>query len=124
MALFPLTGITAAALATGACIVGILCLPLILLLVYRQRQVASNRREYPRLPGGGGESVSDALQPPAQPLGSAKARGRHISSLFQKLLESLQGEWWREEGTHVCHLGGLSAHQPQVVLARHSVNVD
>ncbi|XP_025773668.1 V-type immunoglobulin domain-containing suppressor of T-cell activation [Puma concolor] len=37
-------GITAAAVATGACIVGILCLPLILLLVYKQRQVASNRR--------------------------------------------------------------------------------
>ncbi|EPQ17981.1 hypothetical protein D623_10014033 [Myotis brandtii] len=36
--------ITAAALATGACIVGILCLPLILLLVYKQRQVVSNRR--------------------------------------------------------------------------------
>uniref|UniRef100_A0A8C8Y4U0 V-set immunoregulatory receptor n=1 Tax=Panthera leo TaxID=9689 RepID=A0A8C8Y4U0_PANLE len=35
--------ITAAAVATGACIVGILCLPLILLLVYKQRQVASNR---------------------------------------------------------------------------------
>ncbi|NXX85595.1 VISTA protein, partial [Urocolius indicus] len=30
--------ITAAALATGACIVGILCLPLILLLIYKQRQ--------------------------------------------------------------------------------------
>ncbi|KAM5240467.1 V-type immunoglobulin domain-containing suppressor of T-cell activation isoform 3-T3 [Hipposideros larvatus] len=43
--------ITAAALATGACIVGILCLPLILLLVYKQRQVASNRREYPWPPG-------------------------------------------------------------------------
>ncbi|KAM8775519.1 V-type immunoglobulin domain-containing suppressor of T-cell activation [Rhynchonycteris naso] len=36
--------ITAASVATGACIVGILCLPLILLLVYKQRQVASNRR--------------------------------------------------------------------------------
>ncbi|NXC14167.1 VISTA protein, partial [Corythaeola cristata] len=33
--------ITAAALATGACIVGILCLPLILLLIYKQRQAAS-----------------------------------------------------------------------------------
>lgn len=33
---------------------GILCLPLILLLVYKQRQVASNRRECPRLPGLGG----------------------------------------------------------------------
>lgn len=47
---FVLTGITAAALATGACIVGILCLPLILLLVYKQRQVASHRRKY-RPPG-------------------------------------------------------------------------
>lgn len=43
---FVLPGITAAALATGACIVGILCLPLILLLVYKQRQVASHRRKY------------------------------------------------------------------------------
>uniref|UniRef100_A0A8C9NPA1 V-set immunoregulatory receptor n=1 Tax=Serinus canaria TaxID=9135 RepID=A0A8C9NPA1_SERCA len=39
--------ITAAALATGACIVGILCLPLILLLIYKQRQAASSRRMYP-----------------------------------------------------------------------------
>ncbi|NXK63765.1 VISTA protein, partial [Sylvietta virens] len=36
--------VTAAALATGACIVGILCLPLILLLIYKQRQAASSRR--------------------------------------------------------------------------------
>uniref|UniRef100_A0A8D0F0C9 V-set immunoregulatory receptor n=1 Tax=Strix occidentalis caurina TaxID=311401 RepID=A0A8D0F0C9_STROC len=36
--------ITAAALATGACIVGILCLPLILLLIYKQRQAVSSRR--------------------------------------------------------------------------------
>ncbi|NXU56643.1 VISTA protein, partial [Turnix velox] len=39
--------ITAAALATGACIVGILCLPLILFLIYKQRQAVSNRRMYP-----------------------------------------------------------------------------
>ncbi|KFW03547.1 Platelet receptor Gi24, partial [Fulmarus glacialis] len=38
--------ITAAALATGACIVGILCLPLILLLIYKQRQAVSSRRTY------------------------------------------------------------------------------
>ncbi|NWT63389.1 VISTA protein, partial [Erythrocercus mccallii] len=38
--------ITAAALATGACIVGILCLPLILLLIYKQRKAASSRRTY------------------------------------------------------------------------------
>ncbi|NWT88357.1 VISTA protein, partial [Lanius ludovicianus] len=38
--------ITAAALATGACIVGILCLPLILLLIYKQRQAVSSRRAH------------------------------------------------------------------------------
>ncbi|NXY51572.1 VISTA protein, partial [Ceuthmochares aereus] len=38
--------ITAAALATGACIVGILCLPLILFLIYKQRQAVSSRRTY------------------------------------------------------------------------------
>ncbi|XP_069466828.1 V-type immunoglobulin domain-containing suppressor of T-cell activation isoform X1 [Ambystoma mexicanum] len=38
--------ITAAALATIACIVGILCLPIILLLVYKQRQAVSNRRAH------------------------------------------------------------------------------
>ncbi|XP_056351603.1 V-type immunoglobulin domain-containing suppressor of T-cell activation isoform X2 [Oenanthe melanoleuca] len=38
--------ITAAALATGACIVGILCLPLILLLIYKQRQAATSRRAH------------------------------------------------------------------------------
>ncbi|NXI43231.1 VISTA protein, partial [Galbula dea] len=43
-ALYPY--ITAAALATGACVVGILCLPLILLLIYKQRQAVSNRRAH------------------------------------------------------------------------------
>ncbi|XP_060624839.2 V-type immunoglobulin domain-containing suppressor of T-cell activation [Anolis sagrei] len=38
--------ITAAALATGACIVGLLCLPLILLLIYKQRQAITNRRAH------------------------------------------------------------------------------
>ncbi|XP_053168541.1 V-type immunoglobulin domain-containing suppressor of T-cell activation isoform X2 [Hemicordylus capensis] len=38
--------ITAAALATGACIVGILCLPLILLLIYKQRQAIHSRRAH------------------------------------------------------------------------------
>ncbi|KAM8806213.1 V-type immunoglobulin domain-containing suppressor of T-cell activation [Eudromia elegans] len=37
---------TAAALATGACVVGILCLPLILLLIYKQRQAVTNRRAH------------------------------------------------------------------------------
>ncbi|CAI5774583.1 V-type immunoglobulin domain-containing suppressor of T-cell activation [Podarcis lilfordi] len=38
--------VTAAALATGACIVGILCLPLILLLIYKQRKAIANRRAH------------------------------------------------------------------------------
>nr|XP_020638771.1 V-type immunoglobulin domain-containing suppressor of T-cell activation isoform X1 [Pogona vitticeps] len=38
--------ITAAALATGACVVGILCLPLILVLIYKQRQAITNRRAH------------------------------------------------------------------------------
>uniref|UniRef100_A0A803SVY6 V-set immunoregulatory receptor n=1 Tax=Anolis carolinensis TaxID=28377 RepID=A0A803SVY6_ANOCA len=44
--------ITAAALATGACIVGILCLPLILLLIYKQRQAITNRRIMARFDSG------------------------------------------------------------------------
>ncbi|XP_039176469.1 V-type immunoglobulin domain-containing suppressor of T-cell activation [Crotalus tigris] len=37
---------TAVTIATGACIVGILCLPLILLLIYKQRQIITNRRAH------------------------------------------------------------------------------
>ncbi|XP_063814847.1 V-type immunoglobulin domain-containing suppressor of T-cell activation [Pseudophryne corroboree] len=37
-------GTTAAALAILACIIGILCLPLILVLVYKQRKAITNRR--------------------------------------------------------------------------------
>uniref|UniRef100_A0A8C5SVV3 Ig-like domain-containing protein n=1 Tax=Laticauda laticaudata TaxID=8630 RepID=A0A8C5SVV3_LATLA len=35
---------TAVTIATAACIIGILCLPLILLLIYKQRQIITNRR--------------------------------------------------------------------------------
>lgn len=98
-----LSGITAAALATSACIVGILCLPLILLLVYKQRQVASNRREYPCPPGLGG-CVSDLPQHPPQPQGLAKAKGRHNSALQDTGaatgLARSWARWWREEGIH------------------------
>ncbi|XP_062989082.1 V-type immunoglobulin domain-containing suppressor of T-cell activation [Elgaria multicarinata webbii] len=38
--------VTAAAIATGACIVGLLCLPLILFLIYRQRQAITHRRAH------------------------------------------------------------------------------
>ncbi|KAM9617974.1 V-type immunoglobulin domain-containing suppressor of T-cell activation isoform 2-T2 [Trichechus inunguis] len=71
--------ITAAALATGACIVGILCLPLILLLVYKQRQAASNRRaqELVRMDNSniqGIENPGFETSPPAQGILEAKPR--------------------------------------------------
>uniref|UniRef100_G3TEN6 Ig-like domain-containing protein n=1 Tax=Loxodonta africana TaxID=9785 RepID=G3TEN6_LOXAF len=75
-----LSDITAAALATGACIVGILCLPLILLLVYKQRQAASNRRaqELVRMDNSGNiqgiENPGFETSPPAQGMLEAKPR--------------------------------------------------
>ncbi|NXH01334.1 VISTA protein, partial [Loxia leucoptera] len=68
--------ITAAALATGACIVGILCLPLILLLIYKQRQAASSRRahELVRM-----DSSAQGIENPvfeAGPAGSTEPRPR------------------------------------------------
>ncbi|NXA05835.1 VISTA protein, partial [Sapayoa aenigma] len=79
--------ITAAALATGACIVGILCLPLILLLIYKQRQAITSRRisaqgiENPVF-----EAVPSATEPRPQPQLSYMATrlpsesGRHLLS--------------------------------------------
>ncbi|XP_019601409.2 V-type immunoglobulin domain-containing suppressor of T-cell activation isoform X1 [Rhinolophus sinicus] len=70
--------ITAAALATGACIVGILCLPLILLLVYKQRQVSSNRRaqELVRMDSNaqGLENPGFEASPPPQGIPEAKPK--------------------------------------------------
>ncbi|XP_055969340.1 V-type immunoglobulin domain-containing suppressor of T-cell activation [Sorex fumeus] len=70
--------ITAAALATGACIVGILCLPLILLLVYKQRQAASNRRaqELVRMDSSaqGLDNPGFETSPPSQGPAEAKPR--------------------------------------------------
>ncbi|NXW35752.1 VISTA protein, partial [Phaetusa simplex] len=70
--------ITAAALATGACIVGILCLPLILLLIYKQRQAASSRRTYPPLasPSAGGDTRIENPVFEEVPSGSAEPRPR------------------------------------------------
>ncbi|EDL32172.1 RIKEN cDNA 4632428N05, isoform CRA_a [Mus musculus] len=72
-------GITAAALATGACIVGILCLPLILLLVYKQRQVASHRRaqELVRMDSSNTQGIENPgfeTTPPFQGMPEAKTR--------------------------------------------------
>lgn len=71
--------ITAAALATGACIVGILCLPLILLLVYKQRQAASHRRaqELVRMDSSNTQGIENPgyeTTPPFQGMPEAKTR--------------------------------------------------
>uniref|UniRef100_A0A8C9QCV2 V-set immunoregulatory receptor n=1 Tax=Spermophilus dauricus TaxID=99837 RepID=A0A8C9QCV2_SPEDA len=67
--------ITAAALATGACVVGILCLPLILLMVYKQRQAAG---DLPLCFAGsntqGIENPGFEASPPVQGMPEAKAR--------------------------------------------------
>ncbi|NXF20840.1 VISTA protein, partial [Rhodinocichla rosea] len=68
--------ITAAALATGACIVGILCLPLILLLIYKQRQAASSRQmQTPLLSFSSAQGIENPVFE-AGPAGSAEPRPR------------------------------------------------
>ncbi|NWR24565.1 VISTA protein, partial [Emberiza fucata] len=80
-ALTALTGhnITAAALATGACIVGILCLPLILLLIYKQRQAVSTRPEIkvptPLLSPSSAQGIENPVFE-AGPAGSAEPQPR------------------------------------------------
>uniref|UniRef100_A0A8D0F1W0 Ig-like domain-containing protein n=1 Tax=Strix occidentalis caurina TaxID=311401 RepID=A0A8D0F1W0_STROC len=67
--------ITAAALATGACIVGILCLPLILLLIYKQRQAVSSRRTYPSLASHCAQGIENPVFE-AVPSASTESRPR------------------------------------------------
>ncbi|NXI87691.1 VISTA protein, partial [Rhipidura dahli] len=83
--------ITAAALATGACIVGILCLPLILLLIYKQRQAVSSRRahELVRM-----DSSAQGIENPvfeAVPSASAEPRPRPQLSYVASRLPSESG---------------------------------
>ncbi|NXB60713.1 VISTA protein, partial [Struthidea cinerea] len=83
--------ITAAALATGACIVGILCLPLILLLIYKQRQAVSSRRahELVRM-----DSSAQGIENPvfeAVPSASAEPRPRTQLSYVASRLPSESG---------------------------------
>ncbi|NWT00918.1 VISTA protein, partial [Mionectes macconnelli] len=84
--------ITAAALATGACIVGILCLPLILLLIYKQRQAATNRRKYqgcPPHPQGGPGIENPVFE--AVPSASAEPRPRPQLSYMASRVPSESG---------------------------------
>ncbi|NXI31514.1 VISTA protein, partial [Sterrhoptilus dennistouni] len=68
--------IMAAALATGACIVGILCLPLILLLIYKQRQAASSRQIKPQMPLPSHSSAQGIENPVFEAVPSAGAEPR------------------------------------------------
>uniref|UniRef100_A0A8D2M2P2 Ig-like domain-containing protein n=1 Tax=Zonotrichia albicollis TaxID=44394 RepID=A0A8D2M2P2_ZONAL len=97
--------ITAAALATGACIVGILCLPLILLLIYKQRQAASSRRtcQGPLFPPGlagvcsnGTRSHGCGVRCPkhrARPGFSWSSPGKDLNPLFSTQNQSLLTSW-------------------------------
>uniref|UniRef100_A0A8D2M329 Ig-like domain-containing protein n=1 Tax=Zonotrichia albicollis TaxID=44394 RepID=A0A8D2M329_ZONAL len=80
--------ITAAALATGACIVGILCLPLILLLIYKQRQAASSRRtcQGPLFPPGLAGVCSNGTR-------SHGCGVRDLNPLFSTQNQSLLTSW-------------------------------
>ncbi|XP_077206645.1 V-type immunoglobulin domain-containing suppressor of T-cell activation [Paroedura picta] len=82
--------ITAAALATGACIVGILCLPLILFLIYKQKQAITNRRahELVRMDSNA-QGIENPVfdDPPATDLGS-KPRPQLTYMASRQLSES------------------------------------
>ncbi|NXC94838.1 VISTA protein, partial [Certhia familiaris] len=82
--------ITAAALATGACIVGILCLPLILLLIYKQRQAASSRLQMPLLSPSNAQGIENPVFE-AVPSASAEPRPRPQLSYVASRLPSESG---------------------------------
>ncbi|XP_076981120.1 V-type immunoglobulin domain-containing suppressor of T-cell activation [Tamandua tetradactyla] len=95
--------ITAAALATGACLVGILCLPLILLLVYKQRQAASNHRaqELVRMDSNnthGIENPGFEASSPSQGVTEAKPR-TPLSYMAQRLPSESGRHLLSEPGT-------------------------
>ncbi|NXP43963.1 VISTA protein, partial [Heliornis fulica] len=97
---FSVTDITAAALATGACIVGILCLPLILLLIYKQRQAVNNRRSHELVRM---ESSAQGIENPvfeAVPSVSAEPRPRpQLSYMASRLPSESDRHLLSEPGT-------------------------
>ncbi|NWW08758.1 VISTA protein, partial [Oreocharis arfaki] len=83
--------ITAAALATGACIVGILCLPLILLLIYKQRQAAPEiKTQMPLLSHSSTQGIENPVFE-AVPSVSAEPRPRPQLSYVASRLPSESG---------------------------------
>ncbi|NWX32613.1 VISTA protein, partial [Notiomystis cincta] len=86
-----LADITAAALATGACIVGILCLPLILLLIYKQRQAAPEiKMQMSLLSHSGAQGIENPVFE-AVPSASAEPRPRPQLSYVASRLPSESG---------------------------------
>ncbi|NWV30107.1 VISTA protein, partial [Origma solitaria] len=84
--------ITAATLATGACIVGILCLPLILLLIYKQRQAKNNeiKMQMPVLSHSSAQGIENPVFE-ALPSASAEPRPRPQLSYVASRLPSESG---------------------------------
>ncbi|NXY23799.1 VISTA protein, partial [Atrichornis clamosus] len=86
-----LADITAAVLATGACIVGILCLPLILLLIYKQRQAAPElKMQTPLLSHSSAQGIENPVFE-AVPSASAEPRPRPQLSYVASRLPSESG---------------------------------
>ncbi|NWW56228.1 VISTA protein, partial [Ifrita kowaldi] len=81
---------TAAALATGACIVGILCLPLILLLIYKQRQAVSSRLQMRLLSHSSTQGIENPVFE-AVPSASTEPRPRPQLSYVASRLPSESG---------------------------------
>lgn len=77
----PPQGSVAAGLATAACIMGILCLPVLLVLVYRQRRTQGSRRaqELVRM-----DSEAQGHENPSFTGGSPQPKGRTISQILTR----------------------------------------
>ncbi|NXH97800.1 VISTA protein, partial [Pachycephala philippinensis] len=88
----PEQNITAAALATGACIVGILCLPLILLLIYKQRQAVSSRQmQMPLLSHSSAQGIENPVFEAVPSSASVEPRPRPQLSYVASRLPSESG---------------------------------
>ncbi|XP_062851011.1 V-type immunoglobulin domain-containing suppressor of T-cell activation [Trichomycterus rosablanca] len=78
----PPQGSVAAGLATTACIVGILCLPILLVLVYRQRQRTQGSRRAHELVRM--DSEAQGHENPLYLEGSPKPKGRTVSQILTR----------------------------------------
>lgn len=99
----PPEGTVPAALATAGCIMGILSLPLILLLVYKQRQmVQSNRRahELVRM-----DSEAQGHDNPVFTGGSPPIKTRTVSQIMRRQSSEVGGHLLSDPGTPISPIG-------------------